>query len=317
MQEPYVPDAHRMLLGGERVDSVCGETHAGECLQPDTIGYNRVHRRSAMTALSVNVNKIAWLRNARERSRPSVLETARTIIAAGAQGITVHPRPDQRHIRPDDVHALARMLARDHPGIEFNIEGNPAAGPRDNGYPGFDHLIESARPHQATLVPDGDAQLTSDHGWDLSDPAEAARVAEVIARYQSWGARVSLFMDPVEAQIARAKECGADRIELYTGPYADLAERHGLDHPDPRACWQTYFDATRCATRLGLGVNAGHDLDLDNLAAFIAIGDIDEVSIGHALIADALDFGLSESVRKYLDTIAIGLERAASSASPG
>ncbi|MCY4349169.1 MAG: pyridoxine 5'-phosphate synthase [Thiotrichales bacterium] len=270
-----------------------------------------------MTALSVNVNKIAWLRNARERSRPSVREAAWTIITAGAQGITVHPRPDQRHIRPDDVHALAQMLAGDHPGIEFNIEGNPAAGPRDNGYPGFDHLIESARPHQATLVPDSDAQLTSDHGWDLSDPAEAARVAEIIARYQGWGARVSLFMDPVEAQIARAKECGADRIELYTGPYADLAERHGLDHPETRACRQTYLDATRCATRLGLGVNAGHDLDLDNLAAFIAIGDIDEVSIGHALIADALDIGLSESVRRYLDTIAAGLERAVSCASPG
>ena len=206
------------------------------------------HRKLLMTALSVNLNKIAWLRNAREGSRPSVLDAARTIIAAGAQGITVHPRPDQRHIRPDDVHALAQMLASDYPHIEYNIEGNPAAGPRDNGYPGFDHLIESARPHQATLVPDGDAQLTSDHGWDLSDPDEAARVAETIARYQGWGARVSLFMDPVEEQIARAKECGADRIELYTGPYADLVEHHGLDHPDARACRQTYLDATRCAT---------------------------------------------------------------------
>jgi len=269
-----------------------------------------------VTALSVNVNKIAWLRNAREGSRPSVLGAARTIIAAGAQGITVHPRPDQRHIRPADVHAVAEMLAADHPHIEFNIEGNPAAGPRDNGYPGFDHLIETTRPHQATLVPDSDAQLTSDHGWDLSAPAEAARVAEMIARYQGWGARVSLFMDPVEEQIARAKECGADRIELYTGPYADLVEHHGLDHPDTRACRQTYLDATRCATELGLGVNAGHDLNLVNLAAFIAIGDIDEVSIGHALIADALDFGLSASVRKYLDAIAAGLDGTAPAASP-
>ena len=266
-----------------------------------------------MTALSVNVNKIAWLRNAREGSRPSVVDAARTIVAAGAQGITVHPRPDQRHIRPDDVHALARMLASDCPHIEYNIEGNPAAGPRDNGYPGFDRLIESARPHQATLVPDGDAQLTSDHGWDLSDPGEAERVAEIIARYQGWGVRVSLFMDPVEAQIARAKECGADRIELYTGPYADLVERHGLEHPDAHSSRQSYLDATRFATSLGLGVNAGHDLNLDNLAAFIAIGDIDEVSIGHALIADALEYGLSESVRKYLDAIAQGTGQAGES----
>ena len=264
-----------------------------------------------MTALSVNVNKIAWLRNSREGNRPSVLEAARTIIAAGAQGITVHPRPDQRHIRPDDVQALARLLVSEYPQIEFNIEGNPAAGPRDNGYPGFDHLIETARPQQATLVPDADAQLTSDHGWDLSDPAEAGRVAEIIARYRSWGVRVSLFMDPVEEQIARAKECGADRIELYTGPYADLVERHGHGHPETRACRQSCLDATRYAVKLGLGVNAGHDLNLDNLAAFIAIGDVAEVSIGHALIADALEFGLSAAVRKYLDAIARGNELAA------
>ena len=266
-----------------------------------------------MTALSVNLNKIAWLRNAREGTRPNLPETARTIIAAGVQGITVHPRPDQRHIRPADVHALAELLASDYPHIEFNIEGNPAAGPRDNGYPGFDHLIETARPHQATLVPDTDAQLTSDHGWDLSDPAEADRVAAIIARYQGWGARVSLFMDPVEEQIACAKECGADRIELYTGPYADLVEHHGLGHPETQACRQSYLDATRCATKLGLGVNAGHDLNLDNLAAFIAIGDIDEVSIGHALIADALELGLSATVRRYLDAIADGHDQAAGS----
>ena len=264
-----------------------------------------------MTALSVNVNKIAWLRNSREGVRPSVVEAARTAVAAGAHGITVHPRPDQRHIRPGDVQALAQLLASDHPHVEFNIEGNPAAGPRDNGYPGFDHLIETARPHQATLVPDADAQLTSDHGWDLSDPTGARRVAEIIARYRRWGVRVSLFMDPVQEQIARAKECGADRIELYTGPYADLVERHGLDHPDVRACRQSYSAAARYAVKLGLGVNAGHDLNLDNLAAFIAIGDVAEVSIGHALIADALESGLSTAVRKYLDVIAGARGRAA------
>ncbi len=257
-----------------------------------------------MTTLSVNVNKIAWLRNSREGERPDVLVAARTIIAAGAHGVTVHPRPDQRHIRPADVAALAELLAGEHPGVEFNIEGNPAAGPRGNGYPGFDRLIETARPHQATLVPDADAQLTSDHGWDLSDPDRARRVAESIARYQAWDARVSLFMDPVEVRIDEAKACGADRIELYTGPYADLVERRGIDHPETRACLDAYARASRHAAALGLGVNAGHDLNLDNLAAFVAIGGIAEVSIGHALIADALDVGLSTAVRKYLDAIA-------------
>ena len=259
-----------------------------------------------MTALSVNVNKIAWLRNSREGARPSVLEAARTAIAAGAHGITVHPRPDQRHIRPADVEALAAFLAADAPHTEFNIEGNPAAGPRDNGYPGFDRLIETARPAQATLVPDADAQLTSDHGWDLSEPEAARFVREVAARYRGWGVRVSLFMDPVAEQIARAKECGVDRVELYTGPYADFAERHGLEHPETRASRKSYARATRYAAELGLGVNAGHDLNLDNLAAFVAIGGIAEVSIGHALIADALEVGLTAAVRRYLDAIAAG-----------
>ena len=263
----------------------------------------------AVTALSVNVNKIAWLRNSREGARPSVLAAARTAIAAGAQGITVHPRPDQRHIRRADVEALAALLAAEAPRVEFNIEGNPAAGPRDNGYPGFDRLIEAARPDQATLVPDADAQLTSDHGWNLSDPAAARFVREVADRYRAWGVRVSLFMDPVGDQIARAKECGADRVELYTGPYADLVEHHGLEHSETRACLDAYARAARYAAELGLGVNAGHDLNLDNLAAFIAIGGIAEVSIGHALIADALEMGLSTAVRRYRDAIAAGAGR--------
>ena len=256
------------------------------------------------TTLSVNVNKIAWLRNSRAGSRPDVLAAARTAIAAGAHGVTVHPRPDQRHVRPADVEALANLLAAEYPHVEFNIEGNPAAGPRDNGYPGFDRLVETARPHQATLVPDADAQLTSDHGWDLSDPERAQRVAASVARYQRWGVRVSLFLDPVEAGVSRAKACGADRIELYTGPYADLVERRGIDHPETRACLDAYARAARHAAALGLGVNAGHDLNLDNLAAFVAIGGVAEVSIGHALVADALDMGLSTAVRKYLDAIA-------------
>ena len=162
-----------------------------------------------MTALSVNLNKIALLRNSRAGDSPSVIAAAETVINSGAQGITVHPRPDQRHIRPADVGALAQLLEA-YPNIEFNIEGNPAAGPRDNGYPGFDALIESARPHQATLVPDSESQLTSDHGWDLS--GDNSTLTETIARYQDWGARVSLFMDPVPQQIAAAKVCGADRI---------------------------------------------------------------------------------------------------------
>ena len=256
------------------------------------------------TALSVNVNKIAWLRNSRAGSRPDVLAAARTAIAAGAHGITVHPRPDQRHVRPADVEALANLLAGEYPRIEFNIEGNPAAGPRDNGYPGFDRLIETARPRQATLVPDADAQLTSDHGWDLSDPERARRVAASIARYQRWGVRVSLFLDPAETAIARAKACGADRIELYTGPYAHLVESRGADHPETRACLDTYARVARHAAALGLGVNAGHDLNLDNLAAFVGMGGIAEVSIGHALVADALDVGLSTAVRQYLDALA-------------
>ena len=258
-----------------------------------------------VTALSVNLNKIAWLRNAREGGRPSVADAARTVIAAGAQGITVHPRPDQRHIRPDDVQVLTRLLA-EFPAIEFNIEGNPYAGARDNGYPGFDRLIEAARPHQATLVPDADAQLTSDHGWDLSDAREADRVAAVVARYRTWGARVSLFVDPDPEQIARVSACGADRIELYTGPYAEAVERCGGAHADARESWETYRSAARYAVGLGLGVNAGHDLNLDNLAEFVAMGGIEEVSIGHALIGDALEWGLSETVRKYLDVIVKG-----------
>ena len=166
-----------------------------------------------MTALSVNVNKIAWLRNARGGHRPSVVDCARTILDAGAAGITVHPRPDARHIRADDVYALKEVVDG-YPGREFNIEGNPTARARDNGYPGFDRLVEAVRPDQCTLVPDDDAQLTSDHGWNLAHPKTMAQLQERVARYKSWGARVSLFMDPVLEHILPAKRLGADRIEL-------------------------------------------------------------------------------------------------------
>lgn len=253
-----------------------------------------------MTVLSVNLNKVALVRNSRGGSSPSVVKAARTVLAAGAAGITVHPRPDQRHVRPHDVSDLAGLLA-DYPGIEFNIEGNPFAGPRDNGYPGFDALIEAARPHQATLVPDSDNQLTSDHGWDLS--GDTARLRETIGRYQAAGARVSLFMDPVAEQIDRARECGADRIELYTGPFAETVWTHGADHPESQAIFERFRDAARHAVEVGLGVNAGHDLDLDNLPLFSRIREVAEVSIGHALIGDALYMGLTAAVKAYLDVL--------------
>ncbi|MCY3624304.1 MAG: pyridoxine 5'-phosphate synthase [Gammaproteobacteria bacterium] len=255
-----------------------------------------------MTALSVNVNKIAWLRNARGGDRPSVVDCTRTILDAGAAGITVHPRPDARHIRADDVYALKEVLA-EYPGREFNIEGNPTAPARDDGYPGFDHLIETVRPDQCTLVPDDDAQLTSDHGWNLAHPRTVAQLEERVGRYQSWGARVSLFMDPAPVHIAAAKRLGADRIELYTGPYADIVTQRGIDHPEANNSWQRYRDAARYAKERGLGVNAGHDLDLVNLARFVSMGGIAEVSIGHALVADALEAGLAPTVKLYLEEL--------------
>ncbi|MGE0624721.1 MAG: pyridoxine 5'-phosphate synthase [Pseudomonadales bacterium] len=254
-----------------------------------------------MTVLSVNVNKIAWLRNAREGGTPDVLWAARTVIGAGAAGVTVHPRPDQRHIRPADVHDLTELL-RKHPAIEFNIEGNPFAGPRENGYPGFDALIESARPAQATLVPDSDNQLTSDHGWDLS--GDTVRLEDCIARYQALGARVSLFMDPVPEQIERARATGADRIELYTGPFADAFAAEGAAGATTRSLFERYLEAARFANQIGLGVNAGHDLDLHNLVLFRTITEVAEVSIGHALISDALKMGLERAVLAYLDVLA-------------
>lgn len=255
-----------------------------------------------MTALSVNVNKVALLRNARGGDRPSVVDCARTVLDAGAAGITVHPRPDGRHIRVDDVYALKKVVD-EYPGAEFNIEGNPTAPARDNGYPGFDFLVDAVRPHQCTLVPDDDAQLTSDHGWDLTHPKTVALLQKRVARYQSLGARVSLFMDPVRAHIAAAGCMGADRIELYTGPYANLVSRRGLDHPRATTLWRDYQDAACYANERGLGVNAGHDLDLVNLARFVSMGGIAEVSIGHALIADALEMGLAPTVKRYLEEL--------------
>ncbi len=251
--------------------------------------------------LSVNLNKVALVRNARGGGTPSLIEAAKSVLAAGAGGITLHPRPDQRHARPGDVFELAELLAG-YPDIEFNIEGNPFAGPRDNGYPGFDALVEGARPHQATLVPDGDNQLTSDHGFDL-DGDNAALMAK-IRRYRAAGARVSLFMDPNVEQIERVPETGADRIELYTGPFAETVAQNGPGDARSLASLALYRKAARRAVGLGLGVNAGHDLDLTNLPLFVRIGEIAEVSIGHALISTALERGLAATVRAYLNAIA-------------
>lgn len=243
-----------------------------------------------MTALSVNVNKIAVLRNARGGALPDVVQAARVCLEAGAHGITVHPRPDARHIRADDVLALARLTGEY--GVEFNLEGNPFAAPRP-GYPGFLRLCEQVRPAQATLVPDGDAQLTSDHGFDFARDAPALR--PLVAELKSYGCRVSLFADAGGA-VEHAAGIGADRIELYTGPYAEA-----FAAGDARAALAACADTARRAQAAGLGVNAGHDLDQANLGPFLAaVPDVLEVSIGHALIGEALYAGLDATVRAYL-----------------
>ena len=257
-----------------------------------------------MIALSVNVNKIALLRNSRGARRPDVLEACRTALRAGAGGITVHPRPDQRHVRADDVPAIAELLRSEFPAAEFNVEGNPFAGPNAGGYPGFDALVAAARPDQVTLVPDDDAQLTSDHGWDL--PRETERVREAVARYRALGARTSLFMDPDPAAIAAVPETGADRIELYTGPFAEAFAADGR-RPGPagEAAFARFAAGAEAAAAAQLGVNAGHDLDLDNLVLFRDLPQLLEVSIGHALVADALETGgLHGTVVRYLAVLA-------------
>ena len=254
-----------------------------------------------MISLSVNVNKVAWLRNARGGNTPDVAEAARTIIAAGAQGITVHPRPDQRHISAEDTRRLSRVV-REYPGIEYNIEGNPGTRSRKNGFPGFDALIEECRPDQCTLVPDGDGQLTSDHGFDLLNSNNQALIRR-IRRFKALGARVSLFMDPEPEQIRAAAACGADRIELYTGPYADAFAEQGENGSATRHQLERYAAAAQLCVDLGLGLNAGHDLDQANLPLFCKISSLAEVSIGHALISDALLFGLDTTVKAYLDKL--------------
>ncbi len=244
------------------------------------------------TALSVNLNKVALIRNTRHLGIPSVVKAAAICIEAGANGITVHPRPDARHIRSSDVHDLHALLLH-HPEIEFNIEGNPFHNLMD--------FVRTLRPHQATFVPDGEGQFTSDHGWSF--PQDADRLRPLIAEARALGVRVSLFMDPDPQAMAAARAIGADRIELYTETYASTwatPRKHGV--------LAQFAAAANAATAAGLGVNAGHDLNAENLPDFLAaVPGVLEVSIGHALISDALDFGYPATIRRYLQAIAAPL----------
>jgi pyridoxine 5-phosphate synthase len=238
--------------------------------------------------LSVNLNKVALVRNTRPLGIPSVTGCAIIALEAGAHGITVHPRPDGRHIREHDVHELAELLKR-YRHAELNIEGNPF----ENALA----LVCAVRPHQFTLVPDDPAAATSDHGWNLA--RDGARLKPLIAEVKALGVRVSLFMDPDAAVMKSAAEIGADRVELYTEPYA-----RAFATPAESEVLERYAEAARAASAAGLGINAGHDLNQQNLPRFLAaVPDVLEVSIGHALTADALHDGLACTVRNYLAAI--------------
>ena len=240
------------------------------------------------TALSVNVNKVALLRNTRSLSIPSVLRAATLCLEAGAHGITVHPRPDERHIRTHDVHELAELM-KQWPQAEYNIEGNP-----------FHNLMEfvrTVRPHQVTFVPDSVEQATSDHGWQF--PQDAERLAPLVDEARALGVRVSLFMDPLPQAMRAVRALRAERVELYTESYARV---HGT--PQGAAVLAAFTATAQAALQEGLGLNAGHDLNRDNLSHFLrAVPGVQEVSIGHALIADALELGYTETVRDYLRCI--------------
>lgn len=237
-----------------------------------------------MTRLSVNINKIATLRNARGGNLPDVERFAVDCERFGAQGITVHPRPDERHIRRSDVYALKGLVT-----TEFNIEGNPTEA--------FVQLVTEVRPAQVTLVPDSPEQLTSNHGWDTK--ANQERLLALAERFHAAGIRVSVFVDADPEMVHYAKEAGADRVELYTGPYAELYEE------DPEKALEMYRPAAEQARKEGLGLNAGHDLNLKNLHAFVsAFPWVDEVSIGHALVADALYLGIEETIKQYRNALA-------------
>lgn len=243
-----------------------------------------------MTVLSVNLNKIAVLRNSRGEHEPDIGDACECVIAAGAGGVTVHPRPDQRHVRPDDVRALSERIAR---RVEFNIEGN-AFAPARGTYPGLIALVREVRPEQVTLVPDGDGQITSDHGFDLASDAAALR--PLVAELRALGARVSVFVDAGNTAMNQAADIGAERVEIYTGPFAK-AFAAGEVGAELEKCVAT----AAAARAAGLGVNAGHDLSQANLGCLVeAIPFLAEVSIGHALIGEALYDGLAATVHNYL-----------------
>ncbi len=245
-----------------------------------------VHKQ---TALSVNLNKVALVRNTRHLGIPSVTRAAALCLKAGAAGVTVHPRPDERHIRAHDVHELATAL-KAWPDREYNVEGNPFHNLMD--------FVRAVRPHQATFVPDAEGQFTSDHGWRF--PEDTERLRPLIAECRALGVRVSLFMDAEAEPMAAAKAAGADRVELYTEPYAAAFGTSGQG-----AQLSRFARAAQAALDAGLAVNAGHDLNRDNLTAFLRqVPGVSEVSIGHALIADALELGYEATVQAYQRCIA-------------
>jgi len=244
-----------------------------------------------MVRLSVNVNKVATVRNSRGGRVPSVLEAVEVCIAAGSPGITVHPRADRRHITPEDVRDIAAMLRRRHPHVELNVEGDPR--------PDLVDLVHEAHPDQCTLVPVAPGEITSQAGWQ---PGSAdARLGDVVGGLRVRGIRVSLFVDALPDPIRWAASTGADRVELYTEPFARAFEA-GPDQA--RRSFEVYADAATLAHSVGLGVNAGHDLDLENLMLFRDLPYLEEVSIGHAIISRAMFVGLEMVVREYLDVLA-------------
>ncbi len=242
-----------------------------------------------MTKLSVNVNKVALLRNSRTIGIPSVVDAAQVCMDAGCHGITVHPRPDERHITNRDAYDLSELVGKAE-GIEYNIEGNP--------FPEWLEIVRNTKPDQATLVPDDPNAFTSDHGWDLSNERTVAQLKPIVSELKDLGIRVSMFMDPIPDQIKIAAEIGADRVELYTEPYATAHREQAV-----ATVFQEFAGGTKSAIDNGMGVNAGHDLNLDNLGEFVTIAGILEVSIGHALIGDAIFMGLGPAVQAYLKVL--------------
>ena len=245
-----------------------------------------------MTKLSVNINKIALIRNSRKGNNPSLEFFSKKIIESGAHGITVHPRPDLRHIRPDDLSDIS--LITKELDVEFNIEGNPYEE-RLGDYPGFLNLIDAVKPSQCTLVPDDSNQLTSDHGWNIH--SEQNKLKDVLTYLKQNNIRSSVFIDPDISQLDAAKDIGVDRIEIYTGPFAEAFEKNDEN------TLATYREAIEYANDINIEVNAGHDLNLKNLATLLSYGDIKEVSIGHALISESLVHGIENTIQKYTKII--------------